>query len=183
MSFNDEKVISASEMITKVFSNIDATQIQNGNKVISAWQRTVASIKSRSDPNIGQKLAGHSKVVDLKNGILMIETDHSGWIQMLQLYQNYILNGLHRLVPAAKISTLTFKLEGTSARLAAEQNEEAKAENREKMIQKLDEEEKILEKSGYSGKNQQENSKNKELPENLKNIFDRFKNEMLTNSK
>ena len=63
-------------------------------------------------------MAAHSKVSDLKNGILLIEVDHSGWIQMIKTYQKYIMNGLKNKIPELKINALAFKLSGTDIKLA-----------------------------------------------------------------
>ena len=80
------QIITASDMMNIVpgFSTSPEKNMMN------VWKSVVSKIKSpRDDDNekrmpIGERLAGNTRVIDLKNGILLIETDHSGWIQYLK---------------------------------------------------------------------------------------------------
>jgi hypothetical protein len=58
----------------------------------------------------GERLAAHSRVVDVKNGTVIIEADHPGWIQLLQADQGKILEKLIRLLPDFGIKAVTFRL-------------------------------------------------------------------------
>ena len=68
------------------------------DEISSVWNKVLAKIgykESVSDSEnnfIGKRLASNSHVVDLKNGVLLVEANHSGWIQYLRMYQNFILN-------------------------------------------------------------------------------------------
>lgn len=169
---DDRNVMSASEMISRVFSNITRNDIENGNKVISTWRKTVESI----NPN-GPNIAAHSTVVDLKNGVLLIEADHPGWIQLLQMHKKYILTGLNRNIKELKIDTLAFRLKGSNFQLSDEQTKLNEEKERERMQRKLDDESKVLDEKGY-GYKPVHNTEKKELPDELKKIFERFKKEM-----
>lgn len=187
---NETDIMRASEMISRVFKNISSEDMQNSTHLSDSWRRTVETI-SRT----GAKLAAHSHIVDLKNGILLVEADHSGWIQMLQLHQKYILTGLRRLNKNLRIDSLAFRLAGTDVQLADIAPVDMEKE-RERLQKQFDAEEEALRRAGYGdsprrqekgaqpGKNPQnaENSANSnKLPPELQNLFDKFKSEILTN--
>lgn len=173
-----DSFISCSDMVNSVFSNIQKKDIETSNTVVSVWSKTLESIKAKNHET-GRNLSAHSRVVDLKNGILLIEADHPGWIQLLRLYETYILNGLHKAIPELTIDSLAFRLNGSNASLT---DVSSMQEAEKKRIQeKLDKEEKILEERGFSSENKENSGKKKELPPELKKIFDKFKNDMLTN--
>ncbi len=80
-----------------------------------AWQQTLYSIKGPQMDNLkaadyGSQLADHSRIIDLKDGVLIVETDHPGRIQMFQLYKKYILNGLKQKIPGIPVTNIVFKL-------------------------------------------------------------------------
>jgi hypothetical protein len=58
----------------------------------------------------GENLASHSRPVDVRNGIVFIEADHPGWIQLLQMDQNRILETIRRTFPQLGISGIAFKI-------------------------------------------------------------------------
>lgn len=176
-SNNNQQVMTSADMITRVFTNIERTELENGNKVIGAWRRTIESIK----PN-GRNIAAHSKVIDLKKGMLLIEADHPGWIQLLQMHQKYILTGLNRLVPNVNIHTLTFRLTGSNAQLSDvnKLQEAAEKKERARLEKQFEKEEAALKERGFvADSNRGETATaTKKLPPELKSIFDRFKSEM-----
>lgn len=104
--------ITAADMITRVFSNISKNQLEESNSLFNAWSDTVSKIDG-----YGEKLAAHTKVIDLKNGTLLVETDHPGWTQILQVYENFIIKGMQWKAPELSIKTLAYRLEGSNARL------------------------------------------------------------------
>ena len=90
---SDFNIVNAADIISAVtdFSKRD------DNEIGSVWNKVLSKIGYKegvtdSENNfIGKRLAANSKVVDLKNGVLLVETNHSGWIQYLRMYQNFIL--------------------------------------------------------------------------------------------
>lgn len=170
----DNDIMHASQMITQVFKNISPQDMENGNRLLNSWRQTVESV-SRN----GAKLAAHTHVVDLKNGVLLVEADHSGWIQLLQLHQKYILTGLRRKNPALTIASLAFRLAGSNARLvdgaAMAQKERARLQKR------YDSEDALLKESGFDAPQGTGQPDAKPLPAELQQLFDKFKSEILTN--
>lgn len=183
---NSNNFMSASDMITRVCNNIDAARLREGNKIIFLWREIVESIKSNSinGENIGKNMASHSKVIDLENGILLIEADHPGWIQMLGNYKKYIIRGFEMKAPELKINSLAFKLAGTTAELSkihSRINIEKEKENAEK---RFEDEQKKMEERGFGYKSTQEKTGEKKvLPPEIQKMFDELENDILTQQK
>lgn len=148
------------EIISNIFENISTDKMNDNLNMISSWKSVLLSINSRTNKNIGNLLISHTKVIDLKNGVLLIETDHPGYIQTLQMYNSYILKGLKMKVPELEIKTLSFRLKGTNFQLA----EIEKQENKLKTIDKQE-----LTKDFQV---------NDDLPDDLKENFNKLKKEI-----
>ena len=191
--FNEENLISAQEMIMTAFTNIERAEVEKNNKLLKTWRFTLESIRSnaKNGENLGINLYSHSRVIDLKNGILLIEADHPAWIQTFRIYQKYILNGLKRGVPDVKISSLAFRLRGSNVELHSQiteekirSNIEERIQKEERIIQEFDEKNKNTENSqSQDGENSKNSTQNKEIPQNLRQILDRLKADILTDSK
>jgi predicted nucleic acid-binding Zn ribbon protein len=63
----------------------------------------------------GESLAAHSRLIDVQNGMLLVEVDHPGWLQMLQLRKTALLAAARRVAPQASIEGIRTRL-GTGAR-------------------------------------------------------------------
>ena len=184
-------IISMNQILEqcRVFADSDE------GKLPSAWRRVVSKIKSTSETSerdeasdkripLGERLAANTRVMDLKNGVLFIESDHPGWIQYLKFYQKFILKGLAMESPELKIQSLAFKLKTVEeepqdvyeiALKKARQELEAKNAEKEKEIQEFLEKNKPFETEEPDGAQ-------KELPPELKAKFDSLWQTMLTNS-
>lgn len=176
---SDENIVRASAMIEAAYVNIEQRKIEQSNSILKYWRRVVESIKSngRNGANLGKNLASHSRVIDLKNGILLVEADHPAWIQTLKIYQKYIMTGLNRRISDVNISSLAFRLKGTDFQLQNEKKEDEIRKMNERIQNRLDQEQAVFEKFQNS---EPEKEEKKEMPENLRKILDRLKNDMLT---
>ena len=177
-------MMNGAQMITQVFKNISSQDIESGAKIFQAWKTTVEKISGN-----GEQLAAHSSVVDLKNGILLVESDHPGWNQMLQMHKKFILIGMNRLSGGVKIDSIAFRVRGSGASLA--DTEEMNRRAVERYAQKIEEEQKRLEEMGYvnkraaaggegdfgqeSGESAGGKSAANQLPAELNNIFEKLK--------
>ena len=172
----NDSMISAQEMIMTAYANIEKSKLEQNNNLLKFWRTTLESIRSnaKNGENLGANLYSHSRIIDLKNGILLVEADHPGWIQTLRLYQKYILKGLNQKIPDLKISSLAFRLKGTNAELHSNISEEKIRNDLEKKIQKEDE---ILQKFDEKRVSNSENQKT--LHENLQKILDKLKTDIL----
>ncbi len=182
---NDDNITKASAMIDFAYSNIEQRRFEESNKTLKYWRITLESIKSnaKNGQNLGKNLVSHSRIVDLKNGILLVEADHPAWIQTLKIYQKYILNGLRRNIPELKIESMVFRIRGSNVQIHSDDSERLTQQENEKLRTKLEEEQKIIEKFDNSSKSADSNTSTKPLPEELQKIFDRLKNDMLTDNK
>lgn len=107
----------ANEILTNIFDNLSKNLLKDSANITNGWKYVLSSIKSRNNKNIGELLISHTRVVDLKNGILLVETDHPGYIQTLQMYNSYIIRGMNKKYPELEIKTLSFRLKGTNFEL------------------------------------------------------------------
>jgi hypothetical protein len=53
---------------------------------------------------------GHSRVRELEQGILVVEADHPGWVQILQTKASLIINAARRRFPELDIRGVSFTL-------------------------------------------------------------------------
>jgi hypothetical protein len=70
---------------------------------------------------VGERLAAHSRIVDLDKGILIVEAEHPGWIQLLQVRQTQTLDALAERFPDLALRGIAFKLAGSDYRKPAPQ--------------------------------------------------------------
>ena len=181
----NDQIIEANQMMAK-YLNID---FQKADRITTTWKKVVSRIHSNKYESedserrmpIGERLAGNTKVVDLKNGVLLIEADHSGWIQYLRFYEKFILKGLKMEAPDLKISCLAFRLAGSNAKLSEFYDDQLK-KYKEQMQEKLDEQDKELNKFYEENKTQIKKTNQSTLPPELLAKFESIKNDMLTNS-
>ncbi len=178
----NERIISAADMMLQA-ANIGTAE---ANEICNVWKKVVSGVHSakyeseNSDRRmpIGERLAGNTRVIDLKNGVLLVETDHPGWIQYLKMYQKFILNGLKMNLPDLKITNLAFRVAGEKVNLSESYENQLKKERKE-MEARLEKEEKELARY-KKAENQQKTTS--ELPPELLAKFDSIRQSMLTNS-
>ncbi len=58
----------------------------------------------------GEDMISHSAVKDISNGILVVEADHPGWIQLLQMRKKKILKNVKNYYPELDIIDVRFIL-------------------------------------------------------------------------
>jgi len=177
---NEEEIRSFGDIINSSFKNISKADYNNSNSLLSIWEKVLLRIRSNINPNEGRNLASHSRVVDFKNGILLVEADHPGWIELLQLHKRYIINGLNMENRAVKVESLAFKLKGKQGNLFdPEEHKYSTEEVKEEIMRRAEKEE---EKLNNFKLNDEKLPQNKELPPELASIFEDLRKNMLTNS-
>lgn len=96
---DDSRVKAASEVLSAFF---DEEKLRRGGRYaefFASWKYLV-----------GEQLAAHSHVADIKNGVLFIEAEHPGWIQLLQMRQSAILSGIAQRFPEFGLRSIAFRL-------------------------------------------------------------------------
>lgn len=176
----NNQIISAADMMLQA-ANIGTSE---ANEICSVWKKVVSgvhSFKHESEDSdkrmpLGERLAGNTRVIDLKNGVLLVESDHPGWIQYLRMYQKFILKGLQMNLPELKITNLAFRVAGEKVNLSEAYDQQVR-KSRNEMAKKIEEEERQLKKYEKKPEN-----KGSELPPELLAKFDSIRQSMLTNS-
>ena len=59
---------------------------------------------------VAGSLASHSRLIDIQNGILLVEVDHPGWLQVAQLRKDTLLTAARRAAPLAGIDGIRFRV-------------------------------------------------------------------------
>lgn len=152
----------ADTLISNIFSNLNES-MKDANKTISVWKEVLYSIKNAKID--GSQLADHSKILEFKNGILVVETDHPGRIQLFQMYKNYIQTGINRKCPDLNVKNILFKLKKSEKNKKEDNVEEI---IREKLLaDNIDDE--------FEKKYPSNSEIKSELPDEIKAIFERMK--------
>lgn len=168
---------SAADLINSVYSNIDENQLEQTTTVINYWKKIISSIK----PD-GLKLAAHSRIIDLKNHVLLIETDHPGWTQLLQMRQKYILNGLKMKFPELKINTLGFKLKSDNFTYQGELRKPTFESMENVLDKRLEKEDKYLKNNREINNNKEKESEIQKIDPELQKRLNKLRDSILTNS-
>jgi predicted nucleic acid-binding Zn ribbon protein len=58
----------------------------------------------------GEALAEHSRLLDVRAGILLVEVDHPGWLQVLQLRTAALLEAARSIAPLASLEGIKIRL-------------------------------------------------------------------------
>ena len=144
---NDNQIMSFSEIVGKYRSE----EFERADKITTVWKKVVSNIRSKRYESedsetrmpIGERLANNTRVIDLKNGVLLVEADHSGWIQYLRNYQKFIIKRLQMNVPELQIQTLAFRMKGSNISLNDSYEDQLK-KNQQEMAEKISLQEKKL---------------------------------------
>lgn len=113
MKTNFEK---ADSLINSFFNNFDGTVLKGAFSINRIWHEIVSEIKgpyleeSSRRMDYGSQLSDHSFVKDLKNGTLIVETDHPARIQLFQNYKDFIKKGLNSRIKDIEIKNIIFRL-------------------------------------------------------------------------
>jgi hypothetical protein len=127
-AFFDERVLRAARGYSELFT---------------AWRSLV-----------GEQIAAHSRIAELDKAILIVETDHPGWIQILQTKQAGILEGARKQFPELSISGISFRLAkdgvfSPTQDLSANSTGEKQSEG-DSITDSAEKEELVLDKDPYS---------------------------------
>lgn len=99
------RIRKAGELVERLMGPKAADEAQGWARFFSSWNSSV-----------GERLAAHSRPVDVRNGIVLVEAEHPGWIQLLQLKQEGLLAQLKKAFPDLGIRGIAFRLQGSGGR-------------------------------------------------------------------
>lgn len=61
---------------------------------------------------VGDAMAAHARLVDVRNGMLVVEVDHPGWLQMFRLRQDALLEASREAVPEVSLQGIRVRVGG-----------------------------------------------------------------------
>jgi hypothetical protein len=93
----------AGEILSVFFNKNLAEKAQGYSDLFSCWEEITKKSGISS-------VAPHSRIVELERAILLVETDHPGWIQILQTKQTCLLSTIIRRFPDLEIRGISFFL-------------------------------------------------------------------------
>jgi hypothetical protein len=129
----DSRIKDVSALLSSFF---DEEKLRRGERVadfFSSWPSFV-----------GPRLAAHSRVADVDKGLLVVEAEHPGWIQLLQLRQSAILEDVARRYPELRLRGIAFRLSGQGSAVSRKAGPEEKLDDGEPPREKGSEDEAAL---------------------------------------
>jgi predicted nucleic acid-binding Zn ribbon protein len=97
---------TAGDIVKEYFQEILSGKTGETIKLFSSWKSIVNDMFSIN----GSELAKHSRIVDIKDGILTIEADHPGWVFTLKTKTEEILTYYQNRFPDFEIEKNKFQL-------------------------------------------------------------------------
>jgi hypothetical protein len=82
-------------------------------ELFNSWEKTVCQVWPRGEDQKSEDIpaaAVHSRIKELERGVLFVEADHPGWIQILQTKQAELLLAIQRRCPKLDIRGIAFRL-------------------------------------------------------------------------
>ena len=85
----------AGDVLTKIFDRIATPET-------SAW----ASFCRNWPDIVGQELKDHLRPLREENGVLFLETEHPGWLQIVKFREKEVIERINQFLPGYKIGKL-----------------------------------------------------------------------------
>lgn len=128
-----ENITKISDLLPTFFSGILQDKLDENQTIKKSWVQILQSISVTTE-----KLIDHTKIIELKNETLYIETDHPGWIQLVQLNKNKIKKQLKKSYPELKINSFSFIIQNKNKKIENSNLENLTIEEKEKWIHRFD---------------------------------------------
>ncbi|HUW39890.1 MAG TPA: DUF721 domain-containing protein [Rectinemataceae bacterium] len=96
---DDSRIKNISSLLTAFFDHETVRQGKRYADVFGGWRQIA-----------GERLAAHSKIVEIERDFLIVEAEHPGWIQLLQLRQSELLASVQRRFPELSLRGIAFRL-------------------------------------------------------------------------
>jgi len=61
----------------------------------------------------GSNLAAHTRLIDVRNGVMIVEADHPGWLQVARMRKEALMSQARAAAPEAHIQDVRFLLGGS----------------------------------------------------------------------
>ncbi len=94
-----KEIKKAGEVISVLFNNLSSQQFEDSSRLFKTWKDAV-----------GDRIAAHSRVLDVHNGSVIVEVDHPGWNQMIGYRKQAVLTQLQHQFPELGIKTMSIRV-------------------------------------------------------------------------
>ena len=104
----------AKELIESFLKKQEYDELNKYASFFSGWERVA-----------GVDIAAHSRIADIKRNALVVDVEHPGWMQMLQIKQGTILKKIQKEYPQLKIKSIKARLKdmGQKSEIQQEQRD------------------------------------------------------------
>lgn len=89
----------AGDLLNSFFDGNVLKQAKGYSEFFGGWRNIV-----------GDQIGAHSRVLELEQNVLVVEADHPGWIQLIQLKQADILKKVQAKYPDFRITAMSIRL-------------------------------------------------------------------------
>lgn len=103
----DARIKDVSALLSRFFDENTLKKGQEYSNFLSTWPSIV-----------GLRLAAHSHVADVDKAMLVVEAEHPGWIQLLQMRQSSILEAVSKRFPELGLRGIVFRLVSEGPRVS-----------------------------------------------------------------
>jgi len=107
----------AGEVISLLFKQSFGEEFMDNAKssaeLFDSWEKTVCQVWQNGENGKNEDIpavAVHSRIKELERGVLFVEADHPGWIQILQTKQTELLQTIQYKCPRLDIRGIAFRL-------------------------------------------------------------------------
>jgi hypothetical protein len=104
---DDARIKDVSALLSRFFDENTLKKGQEYSNFLSSWPSIV-----------GLRLAAHSRVADVDKAMLVVEAEHPGWIQLLQMRQSSILEAVSKRFPELGLRGIVFRLVSEGPRMS-----------------------------------------------------------------
>ncbi len=118
----------AGELLNSFFDGNVLKQAKGYSEFFGGWRSIV-----------GDQIGAHSRVLELEQNVLVVEADHPGWIQLIQLKQADILRTVQSKYPDFHITAISIRLQRNGG-AAEEQRREPRPPRQPSEVERHDRE-------------------------------------------
>jgi len=86
---------------------------RSSSELFNSWEKIVCQVWPHGGDQKKEDIpaaAVHSRIKELERGVLIVEADHPGWIQILQTKQAELLQAIQYRCPKLDIRGIAFRL-------------------------------------------------------------------------
>ena len=95
------------EMFRDLYGEDFLETARTSSDLFSSWEIILTEVYPQEDVS---QAASNSRIRELERGVLIIEADHPGWIQILRTKQTELLLAVQKKYPQMDIKKISFKL-------------------------------------------------------------------------